>query len=137
MTPESLARIALAAYEHMSPWTEAQFSQSLADPNSLLVSEGDAYVLGRVILDEAEILSVACDPSLQRTGRASSLLDAFHKDAQNKGVTRIFLEVSIDNVPARALYEAWDYSITGRRKDYYRRPNGINADALIMSRNLP
>ncbi len=137
MTPEELSEIATSAYRHMTPWSEAQFASSLADPATILIPQSDAFLLARITLDEAEILAVATDPKAQRRGRASALLDALHQEAKSRGVRQIFLEVSIDNVPARALYEAWDYKVTGRRKDYYRRSDGTRADALIMSRQVP
>ena len=48
-------------------------------------------------------------------------------------VKRLFLEVSTDNTAATKLYSGLGFEAVGRRKDYYRRPNGQPVDAIILS----
>ena len=57
-------------------------------------------------------------------------------DAAANGVVRMFLEVALDNIPARQLYARAGYSLVGRRKGYYRRPDGSRMDALILFKSL-
>ncbi|EKE45570.1 putative ribosomal-protein-alanine acetyltransferase [Oceaniovalibus guishaninsula JLT2003] len=47
------------------------------------------------------------------------------------------LEVAADNLAARTLYYNAGYVQAGRRRDYYRLPDGSAVDALILHRTLP
>ncbi|MBY6115131.1 ribosomal protein S18-alanine N-acetyltransferase [Mameliella alba] len=136
MTPDTLAEIAARAYRHMTPWTAAQFQATLSRPHALLTTCEHAFVLGTVIVDEAEILALAADPAFQRQGQASRALDSFHRQARAGGATRVFLEVAARNAPARAFYARHGYAETGLRKGYYARPDGPADDAVIMARTL-
>ncbi len=84
---------------------------------------GDAgcFVLGRVTLDEAEILTLATHPDLRRRGHARSALRRFEAAVTRLGARKIFLEVAEDNAAALALYLGAGYSEIGRRPGYYRR----------------
>lgn len=137
MTPEALAYLAKRAYRHMKPWTTAQFAETLARPHTLLAATEHAFVLGTVIVDEAEILALAADPDHQRQGAASRALDAFHAQALERGARRVFLEVAAANTPARAFYTRHGYGKTGLRRGHYPRPDGPPDDAVVMSRALP
>ncbi|MFN3938429.1 MAG: ribosomal-protein-alanine acetyltransferase, partial [Gemmobacter sp.] len=48
------------------PWSEAAFAAALADPNGFLCGEGAGFALGRVTLDEAELLTLAVAPEARR-----------------------------------------------------------------------
>lgn len=137
MTPEALAALAARAYRHMTPWRAEQFAETLARPHALLSCTDHAFVLGTVVADEAEILSLAADPDHQRTGEASRALAAFHVSARDRGADRVFLEVAAANAPARAFYAARGYDEAGLRSGYYARPVGTRDDAVIMTRALP
>jgi ribosomal-protein-alanine N-acetyltransferase len=43
--------------------------------------------------------------------------------------------VAQDNAPARALYAANGFRITGRRSKYYKRAGNLAVDALLMERD--
>ncbi|MGR3494387.1 ribosomal protein S18-alanine N-acetyltransferase [Citreimonas sp.] len=135
-TAQALAALSARAYRHMRPWTARAFADTLAAPASLLVATDHAFVLGRVIADEAEILALATDPDHQRRGAARAVLDTFETRAQDRGATRIFLEVAAANAPARAFYAARGYAEAGRRRAYYRLDDGTTDDALILARAL-
>lgn len=135
MTPAALATIHAAAFPNGQNWSETDFDEFLSDANVVLATRGQAFVLGRITVDEAEILTLACHPNQQNQGLAGAALADFHQRAKAKGATRVFLEVAEDNGRARALYEAAGYSQTGLRAAYYRRPSGDVA-ALVLSRNL-
>jgi ribosomal-protein-alanine N-acetyltransferase len=137
MTPAQIADIAARAYQHMTPWRADQIAETLARPISLLSHTEAAFVLGQVIVDEAEILALAADPDHQRSRHASRALARFHSDAQTRGATRVFLEVASRNTPAIAFYTRHGYQQTGLRKAYYPRASAPADDALIMSRALP
>ncbi|SDY73650.1 GNAT family N-acetyltransferase [Citreimonas salinaria] len=136
MTPDALAAMSARAYRHMRPWSARDFRDALAAPGALLTTAPGAFVLGRAIADEAEILALAADPATQRTGQASAALAAFETAARARGATRLFLEVAARNAPARAFYAARGFAEAGRRRAYYRLPDGMTDDALILTRDL-
>lgn len=131
-----MAKIAARAYRHMRPWSAEDFASTLSRPIALLSQTDHAFVLGQVIVDEAEILAVACDPDHQRNGEAAEALARFHRSAAERGAQTVFLEVAAENVPAISFYAKHGYAQTGRRKAYYRQPDGTAQDALLMSRAL-
>lgn len=136
MTPETLAQISAAAYRHMAPWSAEDFAQTLASRFALLTTGPEAFVLGQVIVDEAEILALATAPAAQGKGAATEVLTRFCQEARARGATRLFLEVAASNLPARRLYEKHGFQQTGLRRGYYTRPEGGRDDALLMSRAL-
>ena len=91
-----------------------------------------AFLMGRVIADEAELLTLAVCPQCRRTGLARELVQRFADHAAGAGATSAFLEVAADNLPAQALYAATRWQPSGRRRDYY----APGMDALILSLRL-
>lgn len=162
MTPEVLAALHARAMNVQAPWTPTEFADLMAHPATFIVrppavagpqmslqarrtaplaragAENEAvsaFALGRVILDEAELLTLAVDPPLRRTGLGRSCLIDFESAARAGGATRAFLEVAEDNAPARALYRAGGWTETGLRRAYYRTENG-RVDAVLMRKTL-
>ncbi|WP_210527993.1 GNAT family N-acetyltransferase [Rubellimicrobium arenae] len=136
MTPAALARLHAAAFSEDRPWTEAEFAALLDLPGTLLLGDGRAFLLGRVVLDEAEVLTIATDPAHRRQGLASAILATFESDAAARGARQAFLEVAEDNLPARALYDGRGYGRIGRRPAYYARRTGPAVAALVLARPL-
>lgn len=131
-----LARIHRAAFDHS--WSEADFSAYLVSDLVWVIGEPImGFLLIRAIGDEAEILTLAVDPMARRQGCARSLLAASKHDLAERGVARLFLEVAADNVAALSLYEALGFVTVGLRKGYYRRDQGPNMDAKLLSCVLP
>lgn len=131
-----MARVHAAAYRLDRPWSLQEFASLLDSPHVMALGDRRAFVLARIIADEAEILTIATDPAYQRLGIARDLLVQFHAAAQARGATRAFLEVASDNLPAQALYALTGYRAAGRRRAYYARAHGSAADALILQRDL-
>nr|WP_274705664.1 GNAT family N-acetyltransferase [Salipiger pentaromativorans] len=121
----------------MTPWTEAEFAATLSHPTALLTVGEAAFVLGRVVADEAEILALATDPDGQRRGAARAALARFERAAAARDAVEIFLEVAAANAPARGFYFACGYAPVGRRTAYYTCPDGSRDDALLMRKALP
>lgn len=135
MTPEALAELHLDAMQMPGPWSAQDFEQFLATPGVFLVSESVGFALGRVTIDEAELLTLAVSPDAQRGGIGTRLLSHFERDAQNHGARRAFLEVAANNNAATALYAKAGWTQNGLRKGYYRaKPFAI--DAITMSKAL-
>jgi ribosomal-protein-alanine N-acetyltransferase len=93
-------------------------------------------ILMRAIAGEAEVLTLAVEPSHRRRGVARALLRAGLTQAAASGAEEVFLEVAADNVAALALYRAEGFREAGHRGGYYRRPGGAAVDALVLRRTL-
>lgn len=137
MTPEALARIHARAFVRQRPWDASEFASLLTSRGVFLTGQPHAFALGRVVVDEVELLTFATDPAHQRKGLGHQTLKAFHEEAAKRGATRAFLEVAADNVPAIGLYLAHGYVQDARRPGYYHMTDGTVVDALVMSRALP
>ncbi|MDM8167400.1 MAG: GNAT family N-acetyltransferase [Roseovarius sp.] len=136
MTPEEMATCHARAFAGQGrEWAAQEFADLLDSPHVFAVGSPQTFALGRAVADEAELLTIATDPAHRRQGLARKTLSAFEATAAARGVTRTFLEVSAGNAAALALYRSAGYSETGRRRGYYRTPNGPE-DALLMAKRL-
>ncbi|SUZ31949.1 Ribosomal-protein-alanine acetyltransferase [Roseibaca ekhonensis] len=135
MTPDALAALHAAAFPH-DPWSAQDFAAFLQDPTTLLVTCAQGFAVLRVVLDEAEVLTLAVAPAARGKGHGTALLSAAQAQAAERGATRIFLEVATDNVAARALYARAGFVQTGQRRGYYTRTGTLPADALLLERGL-
>lgn len=136
IAPEVMAATHAAAFTATRAWSAAEFAALLAQPGTILTGDARSFVLGRVVLDEAEVLTVATLPEARRQGLARSRLAAFARAARAAGALTLFLEVAADNTAARALYAAFGLVEAGRRRGYYRTDAGP-VDAIVMRLPLP
>jgi ribosomal-protein-alanine N-acetyltransferase len=90
-----------------------------------------------VILDEAELLTIATHPGHRRQGLGRAALEAFESVARARGATIAHLEVAADNAAAIALYASAGYARSGLRRSYYRSADGTPVDAVLMAKALP
>lgn len=127
------------------PFPEPVATSLLLTPGAwgLLAVEGSGtyavpagFLIARVILDEAEILSVGTHPERRRRGVAQALLAAAAGQAAAAGARILHLEVGEDNPGAIALYRRTGFAKVGRRPDYYRRADRRRVAALLMSMPL-
>ena len=95
-----------------------------------------AFLIAQTVAGETDILTIATDPCVRRTGLASRLIEALVLRAGERGVSRIMLDVAEDNVAARQLYRDHGFVEDGRRPRYYRSGRDIPVDAILMSRFL-
>lgn len=137
MTFEELERLYARAFPDLRPWSASEFMQMIEDPASLFLSLPNAFALGRVVSDEAEIFVICTDPNNQRQGLAQSLLTQFEERAKRLGAARVFLEVARKNLAARRFYERSGYVLVGERPGYYAPQAGDAWDALILQKMLP
>ncbi|MCT2539410.1 GNAT family N-acetyltransferase [Sedimentimonas flavescens] len=133
MTPAELATLHARCFTTPRPWGEAEFAELLASRFCFLLIEPEGFVLGRVIAGEAELLTLAVAPEARRHGSGRKLVERFAETATQRGADAAFLEVSAENAPARALYAQAGWTESGRRKGYYRTPEGCHIDAVIMT----
>jgi len=134
VTPHDLA--ALHAKVSRAPWSADSFASQLAQRGSLLSKHDFGFALGRITLDEVELLQIAIDPSHQRQGYGLDVLKKFEAKARTRGCRRAILEVAQSNARAFALYTRAGWVQDGVRRDYYRRENGQREDAILMSKSL-
>jgi len=136
MTSDELAAIHARAMRVPSPWAAKDFHDLLSHPGAILTSQSpDGFALGRVVLDEAELLTIAVDPEMQGKGTGRRLLTAFEEEAVRRGARTGHLEVAVKNITAISLYHSAGWSEVGRRKQYYRTRTG-REDALLFSKEL-
>ncbi|MGC1409167.1 MAG: GNAT family N-acetyltransferase [Acetobacteraceae bacterium] len=129
----ALAAIHAAAFPPRVAWGEDAISLQLALPGGFgLIDERGGMLLGRITIDEAEVLTLAVAPSAHRRGIATGLLRATAERVRALGGTAIFLEVAIGNAAALALYRREGFIEVGRRRHYY----SDSSDALVLRMNL-
>lgn len=136
MTPAAMAALHKAAYTDERPWTKAEFAALLAQPGLILTGDKRSMLLGRVTLDEAEVLTLATHPDARRQGLAHAALRAFEWVAASHGAVTAFLEVSALNTAAHSLYTGVGYTEVARRRAYYTTRAGIPFDAIVMRKPL-
>src|SRR3979490_1209456 len=82
------------------------------------------FAVSRMAADEAEILSIAVEPSHRGRGLSRNLLLTHLGHLAGRGVRTVFLEVEENNRPARRLYGRAGFGVVGRRERYYQQPGG-------------
>lgn len=141
---EAASRLsAIHASAFARPWSTLDFERLMAERGVIAdglflgrVGKPAGFVLSRMVLDEAEILTVAIAPEARGKGHARPLL-VRHLDAlSRRGVTRVHLEVEEGNGPALALYRRLGFQETGRRSGYYQKADGMRVSALTMALSL-
>ena len=140
----SEADLPALAVLHQKAFAPGWNAEELADVGSgpgvfgLLV-EGEAGLAGMILCraaaGEAEVITLAVDPHLRRTGVAKALLAAGLEVARSDGALEVFLEVADDNIAALALYERMGFLRVGLRRGYYDRGE-IRIDAVVMRLDL-
>lgn len=137
---KELARIhALGFYRG---WPVGEFESFLGDDNTPVYVACDAkrriagFALVRVVEDEAELLTIAVDPKWRGKRIGQALLKAVFDDLLLSTARKMFLEVSEENAPAIKLYQREGFATISSRKGYYPKPDGSQATALVMARDL-
>lgn len=137
MTPARMAALHRAGFTVPPPWSEADFADLLARPDTLVETAETGFALLRVTLDEAELLTITTAPEARGQGIATALLTRLLTRAADAGVLSCFLEVAADNTPAFRLYDRLGFRQVGLRPRYYRAPDGTARDARVMACDLP
>lgn len=129
MTPEELAQIHAECFPaHPRAWSGHEFAELLASTGSFILPRAHGFLLGRVIADEAELLTLAVSPLARRAGTGQSLVAEFLTRAAEMGANTAFLEVASDNLPAQRLYARTGWQQVGLRRNYY----AAAIDALVL-----
>ena len=128
-----LAAIHGSAFTATEAWSRDVFDLQLALPNVFaLLHDAGGMVLVRIAADEAEILTLAVTPRERCRGIGYFLLMKATELAASLGVRSVFLEVSVANINAHALYTKAGFRDAGRRPHYY----SDQSDALVLRLDL-
>ena len=131
---EHLSGVAKIEQECFSqPWSEKALEILLSDNAVAVVAVLDGEVVAYAgmtsVLDEGQITNVATLPSCRRRGLARAVLEELIARAKVNGISSIFLEARVSNVPALSLYESLGFCRIGMRRRFYSAPV---EDAVLM-----
>ena len=130
--------LAIERESFASPWTVGMFTQELENQlaQCLVIRinyEGKnvvgAYIIFRLIADEAHLHNLAVKKEFKRQGLAQSLMETMKDIAMQVGISARTLEVRESNKEAISLYLKCGFVVKGRRPLYY---TDTSEDALIM-----
>ena len=112
------------------PWSADDF-RDLKQSGCEIIMSQNGFIVYRIAVDEAEIITIGVNPETRRSGIASAMIGIIKKTLKSQGVKKIFLEVSSTNMSAQKLYENCGFKVVGLRPKYY---DGV--DAILMSKDL-
>ncbi len=142
-TPADCGRLAeLHAGAFANGWKTSAIRNLLKSPNVFgLVSRsvsGSAilgFVLGRVVADEGEILTLVVAPDFRNRRIGARLIADALRVFRERYAKNIFLEVAEENDAAIGLYRRHEFVQVGSRPNYVSVAPGMRRDALIMRRS--
>jgi [ribosomal protein S18]-alanine N-acetyltransferase len=146
--PLDVSHASQAAWLHAQafpyPWDIMEFERLFSEKSCLadglflkLAAQPCGFVLSRLVLDEAEILTLALDVKQRGQGFSKPLLKTHIENLNHRGVRYIHLEVEDSNHPAIRLYQGFGFVKTGERASYYAKSDGTRGHALSMTLTLP
>jgi ribosomal-protein-alanine N-acetyltransferase len=123
------------------PWPERSFYFELSENPSTLALVAEVcpdntgpLVIGMsvvwIIIDEAHIATIAIHPDFRNYGCGRKLLAETLRQSIQRGATMATLEVRESNWIAQQMYQAFGFTIVGRRMHYYQ---DNNEDAIMMT----
>lgn len=117
------------------PWTKEAFLDLLHLSTTIGWFDENAFILCSQMHDEMEILTLCVLPQMRQKGYGKILMKRLLKYAQESGIKKIFLEVSVTNPIAQHLYFEMGFREIGRRRNYYRTKDGF-CDALCLEKKV-
>jgi ribosomal-protein-alanine N-acetyltransferase len=133
----AIARLHAEAFAR--PWDALDIERMLAERT--IVADGafvgarsrpDGFALSRLVLDEAEILTIVVARRAQGKGIGRALLAAHIARLAAAGISNVFLEVEEGNEAAIRLYRRYGFVDAGRREGYYVKADGRKVAALVL-----
>ena len=121
----------------ISLWTKKQWANEFKKEGinifGLLISN---LVIGicvfQVVFDEAQINYFVVNHEFRRKGFGSHLMSYLISKCEKLNLNKLLLEVSLSNVTAERVYNRFDFSTVGIRKNYYKD----GSHALLKEKNL-
>lgn len=126
---DTIAKLHQLCFPH-KPWTANDFTD-LKNSGCEIIASQNGFIVYRVTLDEAEIISIGVHPDARNTGIASAMIGIVLSELKKSGVKTVFLEVAKDNTPALRLYKSNNFVQIGVRPKYYD-----GTDAVLMKKEL-
>jgi [ribosomal protein S18]-alanine N-acetyltransferase len=125
------------------PWNDGEFRSLLAQGPVFgfiarpvgKASTAAGFVLARLAVGEAEILTVAVSKQERRAGLGRKLMDAVLRELHAQRAETLFLEVDEKNSAAIGLYKKLGFREVGKRPSYYQTAEG-RSSALVMRLDL-
>jgi len=121
-------------------WSEEDYVGFLpAEDTLFLLAEENcadrvvAFLLGRLVGEEMEVLNLAVLPEQRRRGIGRGLLEEALAQGRAQGARQCWLELRASNAGALAFYRAQGFEESQRRPRYYRQPE---EDAIVCVRHL-
>ncbi|WP_455475968.1 ribosomal protein S18-alanine N-acetyltransferase [Bartonella sp. B17] len=124
-------------------WGKKAFDNFLKDRSIFgykvyLIDQPDnvlGFCLCRLILDEAEIITIAVLPHCRRQGIGRLLIDSVLHHLHRKCAIKLFLEVDETNLSALKLYQRFEFQKIAKRPAYYQSKNN-RIDAIVMQKTF-
>lgn len=135
MTEDDLDQVCIIEEDTFSQaWSRDDFSKSCIDiNNSYLVVENNGEIVGYCgywgVVGEGYIYNVAVKREFRGKQIGYHMLNQLIRQATQRGITSLTLEVRLSNRSAISLYERLGFVSSGIRRDFYTKPN---EDAVIM-----
>lgn len=129
LTPEGLAVTHATAFGGKG-WPASDFRDYLANKSALIFGDDTCFAVIRVMVTEAEVLTLATRPGHQGKGRATAMLQEALDHLAQVGVHEVFLEVADNNTAALALYARCGFTAFDERRNYY--PDGRTAICMKL-----
>lgn len=127
-----MARLHGLCFTLPPPWSAQELEATAEGRFTFTLERPGGFLMAQVVAGEAELLTLAVDPSARRQGIGRALVGAFLAEARARGADQAVLEVAEGNAAAQALYTAFGFAETGRRRGYYRA-EGRQEDAILMA----
>ena len=136
MTPFEMSKLHLLSGSLTRPWSESEYKNLLATDTIRFFYVENAFLVGRLVGSDAEILNVIVHPKYRRLGKARYLIGKFEAEAKSVGSSRCFLEVAESNNSANTLYIDLGYFKVGQRENYYEFVDGRKDNASILAKEI-
>ena len=119
------------------PWSRHALELLLTDEaiGYACVENDSVIAYGGMLIGpfEGQITNVAVHPNHRRRGLGLAVVEALVREARERGLEQISLEVRTSNEAAIRLYERIGFSVAGVRRNFYRKPT---EDACVMLLSL-
>lgn len=118
--------VALERLAFSTPWTVEQYAAVMRQGGCALFGAfcgqelaGYIAVAIQTAIGEMEVYNIAVAEHFRRGGIGKKILGLSMAAAAQNGITTVFLEVRMNNIPAIALYKSLGFTKAGVRKGYY------------------
>ncbi|EHK67624.1 ribosomal-protein-alanine acetyltransferase [Achromobacter arsenitoxydans SY8] len=132
--------VALEAHVQSFPWTRRNFSDALEAGYGAWTLRRDGKLAGFCIVmfapDVAHLLVIAVARHLHRQGLGGVLLEWCERQARERGLEGLLLEVRPSNASAISFYKRHGYLQIGLRRGYYPAEKGGREDAIVMQKRF-